>query len=74
MPKNIFSGLEDLGFDDIDEIDLYHSKKEEIEKEELLQLTDEEKQKNYYMIVKLHVRFVIMILKLEQLKLQLQEF
>lgn len=45
MSKNIFSGLEDLGFDDIDEIDLYHSKKEEIEKEELIQLTDEEKQK-----------------------------
>jgi len=44
MSKNIFSGLEDLGFDDIDEIDLYHSKKEEIKKEELL-LTDEEKQK-----------------------------
>lgn len=45
MSKNIFSGLEDLGFDDIDGIDLYHTKKEEIEKEELLQLTDEEKQK-----------------------------
>lgn len=46
MSKNIFSGLEDLGFDDIDEIDLYHTKKEEIKKEEILHLTDEEKQKN----------------------------
>lgn len=46
MSENIFSGLEDLGFDDIDEIDLYHTKKEEAKKEEILQLTDEEKQKN----------------------------
>lgn len=45
MSTNIFSGLENLGFDDIDEIDLYHTKKEEIKKEESLQLTDEEKQK-----------------------------
>lgn len=46
MSENIFSGLEDLGFDDIDEIDLYHTKKEEAKNEEILQLTDEEKQKN----------------------------
>ncbi|AWI02975.1 DUF2225 domain-containing protein [Clostridium drakei] len=46
MSKNIFSGLEDLGFDDIDEIDLYHTKKEQIKKEEILHLTDEEKQRN----------------------------
>lgn len=46
MSKNIFSGLEDLGFDNIDEIDLYHTKKEQIKKEEILHLTDEEKQKN----------------------------
>ncbi|WPC42119.1 DUF2225 domain-containing protein [Clostridium sp. JS66] len=46
MSENIFSGLEDLGFDDIDEIDLYHTKKEELKKEEILHLTDEEKQKN----------------------------
>lgn len=45
MSKNIFSGLEDLGFDDIDEIDLYSSKKEEIKKTETFQLTSEEKQK-----------------------------
>ncbi|NMM61518.1 DUF2225 domain-containing protein [Clostridium sp. P21] len=44
MSKSIFSGLEDLGFDDIDEIDLYNTKKKEIKKEELLELTDEEKE------------------------------
>ena len=46
MSKNIFSGLEDLGFDDIDGIDLYNSKKEDAKKEEIIQLTNEEKQKN----------------------------
>ncbi len=46
MSKNIFSGLEDLGFDDIDGIDLYNSKKEDSKKEEMPQLTNEEKQKN----------------------------
>ncbi len=48
MSNNIFSGLEDLGFNNIDSIDLYKTKKEEINKDnkENFQLTDEEKQKN----------------------------
>lgn len=47
MPKDIFSGLEDLGFEDVDAVDLY--KKEEAKKkvEEIRSaINDEEKQKS----------------------------
>ena len=46
MSKNIFSGLEDLGFDNVDNINLY--KKEETEKpEQQLEKSEEEKLKSH---------------------------
>lgn len=46
MSKNIFSGLEHLGFDNIDDIDLYNKKQNEVTGEETIQLSDEDKQRS----------------------------
>lgn len=46
MSKNIFSGLEDLGFDDVNNIDLY-KKKEDKKAEQEIEQSEEEKLKSH---------------------------